>query len=67
VSGIEKGLRISSVQIEASPIKNLLLKSENSLVINISDAKKFVKFSVKILIDKNEDMRVENESVILLN
>ena len=36
-------------------------------MIDVSDAKKFGKSPLKILIHKYENMRVENESVIVLN
>ena len=66
VSGDEKdaekdSLRIPTVEIEASPVKNIILKLEESLVIDVSDAKKtdakkFVKSPIKILIEKYECM-----------
>ena len=77
VSGSEKdaekdSLRIPAVDIEVSPVRNIISNFEESLVISLSDAKKtdakkLGKSTLKLLIDKYENMRVENETASLLN
>ena len=66
-------LKIPALRVEISPVKDMITKFEEKLVMKVpsDEVCQIIKLekspSLKILIDKYENMRVENESVIALN
>ena len=67
VDNVKDSLKIPTVVISPSPVKDMILKFEESLVFNISEVKKtyarqILKSPVKLLIEKYVSMKLENES-----